>query len=783
MAQRSVNVRGKITDNSGQPVAYASVGNSSQSVLSNVAGEYNIEITTPSDTVSLNFSAFGFQTLRKQFNVQQGAAQTFSPVLQRDVETIPTITVLHQWEHEEHINTISGEHTRQLAGLSLAGVEGSVKIQPGVNSKSELTSQYSVRGGSYDENLVFVNNIPAMRPNISTSDRQEGLSIINPYMVSGLEFSSGGFGVQYGDRLSSVLNVNYKEVERNQIQFAASLMDANLTVQGVNDSAGVSALVGVRYKNTALMLKSLDEKGEYKPEFFDAQSLLSWKISPKIKLSYWFYAASNKYTFIPVERITEFGGMAQTISMTIYFEGNEQYIYQNMGNALSLNYRPSKNTHLNAQVLYYRATERETYDILGQYRLSEIEKDEKTGATKDTSKILAVGSFFNHARNHLYTNTLHAAHDGKQVFRFYTLTWGASAALNQYDARYYEWSFIDSALYAMPRCDTAIVLKNLRNVSLNHRLQAATAYVNGNKRIIFENTANRTSLNINVGARLYYDDYSEQLLVNPRMRLLLKPKYAGNVSFSFATGVYYQPVQIKELVSMDGTVFYDLKPQKAIHYVLGMAQNLELWQRSFILQAELYYKQLRNIIPYTIQNVHTVYYPELLANGYTTGIDAKLNGEFVPGTESWISLSVLQSRQHLVGNPQSEIRSPNDQRVNIGLYFQDYVPSMENIKMNFTYMFGSNMPAAAPNAAFEQFDKHKISMYQRIDIGFLWVIFNEKHPHKFIQNMNLGFEVFNLFNNLNKISYFWVEDVSGKFYAVPNYLTTRRLNVKFLITL
>ena len=783
VAQRSLSVRGKITDNTGQAVAYASVGNSTQSVLSNVAGEYSIEITTVSDTVLLNFSAFGYQTLRKQFVVSQGAVQTFSPVLQRDVITMPTIIVQRQREHEEHINIISGEHTTQLTGLSLAGAEGIVKTMPGTTSKSELSSQYSVRGGSYDENLVFVNNIPAMRPNIATSDRQEGLSIINPYMVSNLEFSSGGFGVQYGDRLSSALNVNYKEVTRNQIQFAASLMDANLTAQGLNDSANVSALVGVRYKNTALMLKSLDDRGEYRPEFFDAQSLISWKLSKKLKLSYWFYAASNKYAFLPDVRNTEFGGMGQTFTMEVAFEGKEQYQYQNMGNALSMNYRPNKNTTLNANVLYYRAVERETYDILGQYRLSEIIKDEE-GTTKDTSKVLAIGSYFNHARNRLYSNTLNLSHDGKHLFQFFTFTWGASAALNMYDARYNEWTFIDSALYAVPHNDTAILLKNLRDASFNHNLQAATLYFNGSKRIVFENTANRTALNINAGVRLYFDDYSKRLLVNPRMRLLLKPKNSGNVSFSFATGVYYQPVQIKELVGVDGTVFYDLKPQRAIHYVLGMAQNLLLWQRPFILQTELYYKQLHNIIPYTIQNVNTVYHPELLANGYTTGIDAKLNGEFVPGTESWISVSVLQSRQHLAGNRQSEIRSPNDQRVNIGLYFQDYVPSMENLKMNLTYMFGSNMPTGTPSAAFKEFDKHKISKYQRIDIGFLWVVFDgEKRRHTFIQNMNVGLEVFNLFDNMNKISYFWLEGVNGEFYAVPNYLTSRRLNVKFLITL
>ncbi len=365
-AQRTISVRGKITDADGQAIAYVMVGNSVRSVLSNVAGEYSIEVTMLNDTVLLNFESFGYQTVRKQFFAQQGLTQIFSPVLQKDVTVIPKIVVQHNRAQEEHFNVVSSERTVQLPGLSFAGAEGSVKMMPGVTSKSELSSQYSVRGGSYDENLVFVNGIPAMRPNIASSDRQEGLSIINPYMVGSLEFSSGGFGAQYGDRLSSVLNVNYKEVERNQIQFAASLMDANLTLQGKNDSLGLSALLGVRYKNTSLMLGSLDEKGEYKPEFFDAQSLVSWNISPKWKLSYWFYAASNKYAFAPVFRQTDFGGMGQPFRLNVYFEGNEQYIYQNIGNALSVHYKPAERTFLNVNVLYYNAVERENYDILGQ---------------------------------------------------------------------------------------------------------------------------------------------------------------------------------------------------------------------------------------------------------------------------------------------------------------------------------------------------------------------------------------------------------------------------------
>lgn len=781
MAQHTISVRGKVNDSAGKPIAYVAVGTRQHSVMTEASGEYAIELTTVNDTVSLVFSVFGYQTLRKQFSFANGAEQYFSPTLQQDITLMPSVTVSQQQEQATDLHIVSSKDATQLPGLSISGAEGVVKTL-GARSKSELSSQYSVRGGSYDENLVFVNNIPAMRPNIATSDRQEGLSIINPYMVGSLEFSSGGFGVQYGDRLSSVLNVNYKEVDRNQVQLAASLMDVNLTLQGVTDSAKLSALVGVRYKNTSLMLKTTDEKGEYSPEFCDAQALLSWKMSPKLKLSYWFYAASNKYAFMPQERKTEFGSIGKAFDMSIYFEGNEQYVYQNMGNALSLQYKPTERTFLNAQVLYYRATERETYDVLGQYRLSEIEKDEK-GNTRDTAKVLAAGSDFNHARNHLFTNTLFVAHDGKQVFPFFTLSWGANAALNKYDVSYNEWTFIDSALYAMPRNDTAIILKNQRNVAFKHSLQSATVFINGDKRIVFENTAHRTSLRINAGVRLFYDDYSNELLFNPRVRLLLKPKNTGNTTFSLAIGVYYQPVQIKELVGANGTVHYNLKPQRAHHYVVGLGQNLQLWNRPFVLQSELYFKQLYNIIPYVIQNVHTVYFPELLAKGYTVGLDAKLNGEFIPGTESWVSLSILQSRQHLKGDKSSEIRSPNDQRFNISFFVQDYFPSMENLKMSLTYMFGTKIPTAAPSATFEQFDDYTISVYQRVDLGFSWVIFDEKRSNRFIKDMSLGVEVFNLFNNRNKISYFWLEDVSGKYYAVPNYLTLRRLNVKFLITL
>ena len=779
-SQEMCVLQGRIQDTNGNPVPFVTVTDGRNSSLSENDGSYKFSI--PQNTlITIYFSRIGYVEHSVEFNVNS-ASKTYSPILKINKVDLPKVKIQYDAEREDNVTRLSSEKTQSLAGLSLSGVEGGLKTFAGVNTKSELSSQYSVRGGSYDENLVYVNGVPAFKPSMARSDKQEGLSIINPYMVESVDFSSGGFDIQYGDKMSSVLNVTYKDVEAFQVQADASLMDANITAQGINKSQKLSILAGGRYKNTSLILNTLDETGEYKPVFYDFQSMLKYDVNPQLTISYWLYGANNTYSFLPEKRETDFGSEIQSYRMTIYFEGEEKYKYQNLGNSLSFRYRPTDRTILDFKTLYYRATEDENFDVLSQYRLSEsYNNGEKM--VEDSTAILAVGSFLEHGRNKLKTNNLTFMHDGRHIFSSLTANWGFSVSKYDYAASYNEWTYIDSANYALPYSDTVIQLKNTANGKVNHQQNVLAGYTGISKRFYFDNEA-QTSLKFNLGIRGTYDSYSEKILLNPRCRVTLKPNDTKKNQLMFATGIYYQPAEYKELVDASGTFYENVKPQKSTHFVLGYTQMLQIWKRPFVWHTELYTKILRDVIPYTIDNVSTVYYPQLVADGNITGLDTKLNGEFVPGIESWVNLSFMKAREHLKSDSQTEIRRANDQLVNFSMFFQDFLPGSERMKMNLTFIVGSNLPTAIPNATYKDFDAYTISPYTRLDIGFLFVVFGEniqQQRERHIKDMSLGLEIFNLFDNANKISYFWIEDVTNKFYAVPNYLTSRRVNLKLSI--
>lgn len=780
-AQQSGFLQGRITDEHGKAISYVSVSCSeiNTSTLSAEDGSYKIELPQNQKS-TVFFSKIGYFEQSHEVTLTSGK-KTYSPVMKINVLEIPKVKVTYDKDLEENTTSLSSEKATAIAGLSLSGIEGGLKTFAGVSSKSEMSSQYSVRGGSYDENLVYVNGVPAFKPTMARSDKQEGLSIINPYMIDNVEFSSGGFDICYGDKMSSVLNVTYKDVEAFHIHADASFMDANLTVEAIDKSQKFTVLSGMRYKNTSLVLKTLDETGEYKPIFYDFQTLLKYKITPKATLSYWIYGANNTYSFLPDKRVTDFGSQTQSYKMTIYFEGEEKYMYQNIGNSLSLNYRPSEKTTLDFKTLYYNATENETFDILSQYRLSESYSDGKT-LVEDSTALLAVGSFLEHGRNNLKTNNITAMHDGRHLFGTLSLNWGLSFSTSQYDARYNEWTFIDSANYALPYCDTAILLKNTANATIEHTQTIGAGYIGFSKRFYCNNNAG-TNIKLNAGVRTTYDTYSEQFLWNPRLRIQVKPHNERNSRISFATGIYHQPSELKDLVDKGGIFYTNVKPQRSTHFVLGYTQILELWGRPFVWNTEAYAKILRNVIPYTIDNVSLSYYPNLCADGYITGFDTKLNGEFVPGVESWINLSMMRAREHLSDNTSEEIRRANDQLLNASIFFQDFLPGSDRFKMNLTFITGTNIPTANPTASYNDFDNYKISAYTRLDIGFLYVLVSNdtSTQKKLFDDISLGVEIFNLFDNANKISYFWIEDVSNKYYAVPNYLTSRRLNLKLSI--
>ncbi len=777
-AQDKGILQGKVVDQKGNAIPFATISctETNSLVITKEDGHYQIELPLNQKS-TIFFSKMGYFDHTTEITLTT-EKKTYSPVLKINVFEIPKVKISYNKEAEENITSLSSEKATAITGLSLSGIEGGLKTFAGVNTKSELSSQYSVRGGSYDENLVYVNGVPAFKPTMARSDKQEGLSIINPYMVDRVDFSSGGFDINYGDKMSSVLNVTYKDVEEFQIQADASFMDVNITAQGTDKSQRFSILAGVRYKNTSLVLKTLDETGEYKPVFYDFQSLMKYKINPKLTLSYWIYGANNTYSFLPDKRMTDFGSQTKSYKMTIYFEGEEKYTYQNLGNSLSLSYMPSHRTKLDFKALYYHALEDENFDVLSQYRLSEsFNNGDKL--VEDSSAILAIGSFLEHGRNKLKTNNITVMHDGCHILGPLSIIWGASISSSEYNALYNEWTYIDSANYAHPYSDTAILLKNTANSKITHNQTIGATYAGVSRRFYFNNEQQST-LKINAGIRGTYDTYSEKILLNPRIRFLFKPNNAKSNRISFASGIYYQPTEFKELVDNSGRFYTNIKPQKSTHFVFGYSQDLTLWSRPFFWNTELYAKVLRDVIPYTIDNVTISYYPNLRADGYITGIDTKLNGEFVPGVESWINISLMRAREHLANKSTEEIRRANDQFLNFSMFFQDFLPGSERLKMNMTFIAGTNIPTATPTATYEEFDDYKISSYTRLDIGFLYVFIDEKLQlsKSKIKNLALGLEIFNLFDNANKISYFWIEDVSNKYFAVPNYLTSRRLNLK-----
>lgn len=782
-AQTYGTLQGKITDEHGAAISYVTVICNETSTLSREDGSYAIKIPL-GDQIQVYFSKIGYKDLTE--NITPVKSRTsLSPVLKINSVDIPKVHISYDKESEENVTHLSAEKATSMAGLSLSGIEGGLRTFAGVTTKSELSSQYSVRGGSYDENLVYVNGVPAFKPTMARSDKQEGLSIINPYMVESVDFSSGGFDICYGDKMSSVLNVTYKDIDQFKLQTDVSFMDANVTVQGCDSAQKLSILTGLRYKNTSLVLKTLDESGEYKPIFYDIQSLLKYRINAKTTLSYWIYGANNTYSFLPDKRVTDFGNQMKSYRMTIYFEGEEKYTYRNIGNSLSLQYRPTNKSILDFKILYYAAEEDENFDVLSQYRLSESYNN-GDHIVEDSTAILAVGSFMEHGRNALQTRNITCMHDGKQILGNVILSWGISNSLSNYDARYNEWTFIDSANYVLPYNDTTIILKNTANSKITHRQNITALYAGISKRLYFNNNAGST-LKINAGIRGTLDSYSGQFLCNPRMRILFQPNKDKSGKLSFASGIYCQPAEFKELVDKEGIFHSNVKPQKSVHFVTGYTQTLHIWDRPFIWHSEIYAKLLKDIIPYTIDNVTITYYPELIANGYITGVDSKLNGEFVPGVESWINISLMRAREHLQNNTSNEIRRANDQLLNYSMYFQDFLPGSERLKMNLTFMVGTNIPTASPTATYTEFDDYKISSYTRLDIGFLILLLNpdrtKRKQLQRVQNMTLGLEIFNLFDNANKISYFWIEDVSNSLYAVPNYLTSRRVNVKLSISL
>ena len=819
---QTATLSGKITDEKNKPVELANVAilGEKGGTTTNKKGEYELQVPANKDLI-IAITYVGFAEKKIPMNLSEGETKLLNIQLESSTTILPSFEVKDENLRTESMVRLNPKDA-QVAPSLTEGVSDIIKTLPGVSSNNEMSSQYSVRGGNFDENLVFVNDIEIYRPFLVNSGQQEGLSFVNSSMVSSILFSAGGFGAEYGDKLSSVLDIKYKKPTEFAGSFAASMLGAELTLGGITPNQRFTYLVGGRYKTNSYLLNSLETKGEYQPEFADIQSLLTYKISNKWDISLLGYYSRNKYKVVPSNRETDFGTYQEVIRFKVYFDGNEIDKYEMLQGGLTLGFKPNNLTDLRLIVSAYNTYETERYDIQGQYWIGQAQSDDESGEFGDVVQTQGVGSYLLHARNAFEATVATIEHKGTTLFENHQLKWGVRYQYQSIDDYLREWEMVDSAGYSLPNPDVtpgnphsdnpSLELKDFVKAQHTLNTNRYAAYIADQWKFV---SKNKDEINLTAGVRANYWDYNSEFLVAPRASISYKSAKHQDIVFRFATGYYYQPAFYREMRNIDGSLNPDIKAQESIHFILGSDYRFKAWDRPFILTSELYYKVLDNLIPYTIDNVRIRYLADQTAKGYATGIDLKLYGEFVEGLDSWVSLSVMQTKEDIRGDyyynylntdgvlirpgitENTEVGDstivypgylprPTDQRVNFSLFFQDYIPKYPYFKVYVRLLFGTGIPFGPPDSERYQ-QTGRMPAYRRVDMGFSYQIISEnstfgpKNPFRGINNMWLNLEVFNILDIYNTVSYIWIKDVNNEQYAVPNYLTPRLLNLKLSI--
>jgi len=803
--QERATVFGKITDERGRPLELVNVAITGLpgGTSSDAKGKYELEI--PSDkVVYIGFSFVGYEKEIEEVVLGTGERKQINKTLKSTATILPQVEVEDEQIRTGNLKRIDPKLAARVVSAS-DGLITLLKTEIGVSSSNELSSQYSVRGGNFDENLVYVNDIEIYRPFLIRSGQQEGLSFVNSDLVSSLLFSAGGFDAKYGDKMSSVLDLKYRKPVDFGGSFSASLLGGSVHLEGTMNKKKLTYLMGVRYKSNQYILNALETRGDYKPSFLDVQGLFTYDLSKKVEISFLGNIASNKYQLIPESRETDFGTVNQAKRLTIFFEGQEVDRYLTYLGGLTTTYKPSRNTRLKLIASGYNSRESETYDVLGQYWIGDIESNLASENFGDVVESQSVGAELSHARNELNVQVFNIAHKGTSTFGNSLMQWGVKFQHEQIDDQMNEWILIDSAGYSLPRPSDSI---GYIDPSVQpyipfevYDLIRTSANINSNRYTAFiQNTWGTSNSDskfvITAGVRANYWDYSDQLVVSPRATVSFKPEWKRDILFRFSAGMYYQPPFYRELKNLDGRINPDQKAQSSFHLVAASDWNFLAWNRPFKFLTEVYYKNLDNLVPYLVDNVRIRYYSFDKSRGYATGIDMKVSGEFVRGIESWASLSFMSTQEDIYGDfyydeEGNEVKPgliprPTDQRVNFSLFFQDYLPKNPSYKMSLTLIFGSSLPFGPPNSPKYQ---HTLRMppYRRVDIGFSKEIIGEmttfgpKNPFRFFKSMWITAEILNLLQVNNTVSYLWVTDIYGRQYAVPNFLTPRQLNIKLIV--
>ena len=769
---QSFTLSGMVSDEDGNGIELATVSCLEQGAVTvaNLKGEYSLNLKS-ADSVVVKFSMIGFQTRTRVLRRPKGKQRLL--VTLHPMESLDEVVVTEKRRQTTGTDQLDTKDLRNSPSTTGNAVEELVQQQAGVSTHNELSSQYNVRGGSFDENSVYINGTEIYRPLLIRSGQQEGLSVINSDMVEKIGFSSGGFEAKYGDKMSSALDIQYRKPTRLEGNVQVSLLGASVFMGYGNKKFSMSH--GVRYKTNRYLLGSLETKGEYRPNFLDYQTYITWSPNKRWDLEVIGNISENHYNFKPSDRETSFGTMKNVKSFKVYFDGQEKDVFRTLFGTASITYHPTAKTHVKLQAAAFHTKEQETYDIQGQYWLDDTQTQENLG----------VGTYMEHARNYLTTNVASLKLTANHQVKRHNIEGGLTMKWEDIEENAREYEMRDSSGYSIPH--TGDRLDMIYSLASKHKISSTRleAYLQDTYRFQTGNPEKPNLWTLNLGVRLANWSYNKETIFSPRLSLAVIPSFNEDMTFRLSTGIYYQAPFYKELrdtTSHNGrtvvTLNQDIKSQRSIHIVGAFDYRFRMANRPFRFTAEAYYKFMDNLVPYNVQNMKVVYYGQNMAKGYAAGLDLKLYGEFVPGTDSWLTFSVMSTRQKING---VSIPMPTDQRWGVNLHFTDYFPGTERWKMTLRLAFADGLPFGAPHRGLE-YQQFHAPAYKRADVGMSFLAYQNSERTTFgVRRVWISAEGLNIFGISNVNSYYWVTDVTNQQYAVPNYLTGRQINGKVIV--
>lgn len=821
---------GKVIDEEENPVQGVVIQVNSSSSSTDSLGNFNIEVPA-NQILSSTFLHPSFYLIGESFTVKPGQTKKTTVQLLSKSERIEIVQI--ESERTTKASEIKIEK-KDIQGIVSPGGDGLdfMKMVGSANNNNELSSAYNVRGGNFDENLIYVNGIQVYRPFLVRSGQQEGLSFVNGDMINDITFSAGGFDAKYGDKMSSVLDINYMDPDTFSAGVNVSFLGARFFV--ADEIGDFSYIMGGRYKTNSYLLGALETDGEYRPEFFDYQTYLNYDVSKKLKIGFLGNVSLNKYQMVPESRQTRFGGINDAFQLSVDFSGQEIDVFQTLFGAFTADYIVSDSTKIKFTISSFSTKEEETFDIEGAYRLNELETNFGKEEFGTEAALLGNGGFLDHSRNFLTANIFNAEHRGTTIWKHGTLRWGAKYQHEEINDELLEWQYSDSADFSVPLgSDGDIVFPEYTKSANNLSSNRASAFIQNDWKFLKKN--NQYQLFINTGVRANYWDYNNQTVVSPRISLTYSPsdiiedstgthRDTTHFTYRLAWGYYHQPPFYRELRNLQGQLMPDVRAQQSIHYVAGIDYDFKAWRRPFTWRSEVYYKDMKHIIPFDVDNVRIRYYGENSTKAYSYGIESRINGQFIKNLESWMSISYMKSEEDISNDDYYEYYNASgekiingftydtevadsvsfnrgymprstDQRVSVKIYFQDEMPSLPAFKTHLNLVYSTGVPFGSPGSARDR-NSLRMAAYRRVDIGFSYQFVQEgmllkksgktempsKHLLRFFENFSVRMEVFNLLNISNTISYLWVSDINDRVYAVPNFLTARLINVRLNAT-